>query len=73
MKSVYLNIEQDIKALRDEIMGHQKKLKINEGKVVKDLRKYLRFYKVLVLILTKCITFDLGLEYKAYGLEVKAI
>ena len=53
LKSVYLNIKQDITILRDEIMNHQKKLKINEGKVVKDLRKYLRFYKVLVLILKK--------------------
>ena len=38
-------------------MSHQKKLKINEGKVVKDLRKYLRFYKVLVLILKKMYYF----------------
>jgi len=45
LKSVYLTIKQDIESLREEIAEHQKKVKLNGKKGVKDLRKYLRFYK----------------------------
>jgi len=45
LKSVYLTIKQDINELREDISEHKKTIKLNERKCVKDLRKYLRFYK----------------------------
>ena len=49
LKSVYLTIKQDIQTLREELAEHQKRVKVNERKSVKDLRKYLRFYKVCLM------------------------
>ena len=49
LKSVYLIIKQDIQTLREELAEHQKRVKVNERKSVKDLRKYLRFYKVCLM------------------------
>ena len=49
LKSVYLTIKQDIQTLREELAEHQAKVKGYERKSVKDLRKYLRFYKVCLL------------------------
>ena len=46
LKSVYLTIKQDIQTLREELAEDQKRVKVNERKSVKDLSKYLRFYKV---------------------------
>ena len=51
LKSVYLTIKQDIESLREEIAEHQKKVKLNGKKGVKDLRKYLRFYKVCIMLI----------------------
>jgi hypothetical protein len=49
LKSVYLTIKQDIQALREALSEHQTKVKGYERKTVKDLRKYLRFYKVCLM------------------------
>ena len=49
LKSVYLTINHDIQTLREELAEHQKMVKVNERKIVKDLRKYLRFYKVCIM------------------------
>ena len=49
LKSVYLTIKQDIQTLREELAEHQTKVKVYERKSVKDLRKYLRFYKVCIM------------------------
>jgi ribosome-binding ATPase YchF (GTP1/OBG family) len=46
LKSVYQTIKQDIQTLEEELAEHQTKVKGYERKSVKDLRKYLRFYKV---------------------------
>ena len=48
LKSVYLTIKQDIQTLREELAEHRTKVKGYERKSVKDLRKYLRFYKVCI-------------------------
>ena len=49
LKSVYLTIKQDIQTPREELTEHQTKVKVYERKSVKDLRKYLRFYKVCLM------------------------
>ena len=49
LKSVYLTIKQDIQTLREELAEHQKRVKGYERKSVKDLKKYLRFYKVCLM------------------------
>lgn len=56
LTSVYLTVKQDIETLREEILSHQNKLKLNERKSVKDLRKYLRCYKVIVHKDTKVVS-----------------
>ena len=53
LKSVYLTIKQDIQTLREELAEHQKRVKVYERKSVKDLRKYLRFYKVCLMCSTR--------------------
>jgi cell division protein FtsL len=49
LKSVFLTIKQDIQTLEEELAEHQKRVKANERKFVKDLRKYLRFYKLFIM------------------------
>ena len=49
LKSVYLTIKHDIQTLREELAEQQKMVKVNERKSVKDLRKYLRYYKVCIM------------------------
>ena len=53
LKSVYLTIKHDIQTLREELAEHQKRFKVYERKSVKDLRKYLRFYKVCLMCSTR--------------------
>eukprot|EP00092_Neocalanus_flemingeri_P069927 GFUD01085778.1.p1 GENE.GFUD01085778.1~~GFUD01085778.1.p1 ORF type:complete len:804 (+),score=252.73 GFUD01085778.1:389-2800(+) len=53
LKSVYLTIKQDIETLKEDLVEHQKKVKVNERKCVNDLRKYLRFYKDSNIKLTR--------------------
>ena len=50
LKSVYLTIKQDIQTLREELAENQTKVKVNERKSINDLRKYLRLYKVCLMI-----------------------